>query len=135
VNGCLVDTSVLIDVITDDPIWADWSQGQLDAAAELGPIMINPIVYAELSVAYERIEVLDAMLEDAGIELRAIPRPALFVAARVFVSYRRRGGMRTGVLPDFFVGAHAAVEGLTLLTRDTRRRSWFPTLRVVSPNL
>jgi predicted nucleic acid-binding protein len=135
VNGYLVDTSVLIDVATDDPIWADWSQGQLDVAAESGPIMINPIVYAELSAAYERIETLDAMLDDFGIELRDIPRPALFVAARVFVSYRRRGGMKTGVLPDFLIGAHAAVEGFTLLTRDVRRRGWFPTLQVVSPAL
>lgn len=133
-TGCLVDTNILIDIATDSPVWAAWSQRQLDIAAEAGPIVINPVVYAELSVAYERIETLDSMLDEFGIEVREVPRPALFLAAKAFVEYRRQGGIRTGVLPDFFVGAHAAVEDLTLLTRDVRRRGWFRTLRVVSPD-
>ncbi|TWF57240.1 hypothetical protein FHW37_102882 [Neorhizobium alkalisoli] len=123
------------DLVTDDPLWADWSIRQLEAASLAGSLLINDIVYAELSVRYERIEALDAFVEEAGLVLVPVPRPALFLAAKVFTQYRRAGGERTGVLPDFLIGAQAAVQDLPLLTRDTRRyRSYFPTVKLISPD-
>lgn len=130
----LVDTNVLLDLVTNDAEWADWSQRQLEAAAVRGPLQINDVVYAELSVGFQRIEELDAVLAAAQIEMAPIPREALFLAGKVFQRYRAGGGSRTGVLPDFFIGAHAAVAGLPLLTRDVRRyRTYFPTLSLVAP--
>jgi predicted nucleic acid-binding protein len=129
----LVDSNVLLDVVTDDASWADWSQTQLDAASRAGGLVINPVIYAEASLAYVAIEDLDAGLASVGLEVLEIPRAALFLAAAAFRLYRRRGGARTSVLPDFFIGAHAAVEGMTLITRDLRRRAWFPTVRVIAP--
>ncbi|MGK9285458.1 type II toxin-antitoxin system VapC family toxin [Sinorhizobium meliloti] len=130
-----VDTNVLLDVVTDDPTWADWSIGQLEAAALRGPLLINDVVYAELAVRYEQIERLDAFLSEAGIDIAAMPRPALFLAGKVFLKYRKAGGQRTGVLPDFFIGAHAAVDRLDLLTRDTGRyRKHFPTVTLITPD-
>jgi predicted nucleic acid-binding protein len=130
----LVDTNILLDLVTDDPVWADWSIRQLDAAALQGPLAINGVVYAELSVRFERIEDLDAVLEEAGIALREIPRAALFLAGKVFQRYRAAGGTRPGVLPDFFIGAHAVVAGMPLLTRDVQRyRTYFPALSLITP--
>jgi predicted nucleic acid-binding protein len=135
----LVDTNVLLDLVTDDPGWADWSVAQLDAAAIRGGLAIDAVIYAELSVRFEKIEALDAMLTQAGIALLPIPRPALFLAGKAFQRYRasggaRTGGARTGVLPDFFIGAHAAVAGLALLTRDAQRyRTYFPTVELIAP--
>ena len=130
----LVDTNVLLDLVTNDAEWADWSQRQLEAAAVRGPLQINDVVYAELSVGFQRIEELDAVLVAAQIEMAPIPREALFLAGKVFQRYRGGGGSRTGVLPDFFIGAHAAVASLPLLTRDVRRyRTYFPTLTLVAP--
>ena len=124
----LVDTNVLLDVVEDDPVWADWSLQQLEAARLRGQLAINAVIYAELSMAYERIEELDRAVGIAGLEEVPIPREALFLAGKVFLRYRRRKGMKRGVLPDFFIGAHAAVAGLPLLTRDQRRyRTYFPT--------
>jgi predicted nucleic acid-binding protein len=130
----LVDTNILLDLVTDDPVWADWSIRQLDAAALQGPLAINGVVYAELSVRFERIEDLDAVLEEAGIALREIPRAALFLAGKVFQRYRAAGGTRPGVLPDFFIGAHAVVAGMPLLTRDVQRYcTYFPALSLITP--
>ncbi len=130
----LVDTCVLLDILTNDVNWAEWSLRQLDAAALRGKLLINPVIYAELSVGFDRIETLESAVLDAGVELAEIPRDALFLAAKVFRSYRLKGGIRTGVLPDFFIGAHGAVLGCPLLTRDTRRyRTYFPNLILVSP--
>lgn len=132
----LVDTNVLLDLVTDDPVWADWSIRQLDAAALKGPLVINDVVYAELSVRFERIETLDGVLDESGITPETIPRAALFLAGKVFHRYRAAGGLRNGVLPDFFIGAHAAVAGLSLLTRDVQRyRTYFPSLRLISPEI
>jgi predicted nucleic acid-binding protein len=114
----LVDTNVLLDLVTDDPDWAEWSIAKLEEAALKGALCINDVVYAELSARYDRIEALDAMLEDAAIAVAPAPREALFLAGKVFAQYRRSGGSRTGLLPDFFIGAHAAVSGFPLLTRD-----------------
>lgn len=130
----LVDTNVLLDLFTDDPVWAGWSIRELDAAAMRGPLFINNVVYAELSVRFGRIEELETVLAEAGIAIQDIPRPALFLAGKVFQRYRASGGNRTGVLPDFFIGAHAAVSGLPLLTRDVGRyRTYFPSVMLVAP--
>lgn len=132
----LVDTNVLLDLVTDDPKWADWSLSQLEAASLDGPLLINDAVYAELAVRYERIEHLEAFVDGAGLEMASIPRAALFLAGKVFTQYRRAGGSRTGVLPDFFIGAHAAVAQLPLLTRDVRRyRTYFPSLELIAPKM
>ena len=133
-SATLVDTNVLLDLVTDDPVWAGWSTGQLEAASLRGALAINDIVYAELSVRFTTIEALDSMLGQAGIGIQPIPRPALFLAAKVFQRYRTAGGDRSGVLPDFFIGAHAAVTGQVLLTRDVRRyRTYFPTIELLAP--
>jgi hypothetical protein len=131
----LVDTNVLLDLVTDDQNWADWSVAQLEAASIEGPLLINDAVYAELAVRYERIEDLDAFLAAAGLEMAPMPRAALFLAGKVFTQYRRSAGSRTGVLPDFFIGAHAAVGRLPLLTRDVGRyRTYFPSVRLITPD-
>lgn len=131
----LVDTNVLLDLVTNDPVWADWSIAQLEAASLAGPLLINDVIYAELAVRYERIEKLDAFIEEACLELTSLPRTALFLAGKVFRQYRRAGGSRTGVLPDFFIGAQAAVQKLPLLTRDTGRyRTYFPTVKLITPD-
>lgn len=131
----LVDTNVLLDLVTDDSVWADWSVAQLEAASLAGPLLINDVIYAELAVRYERIEKLDTFIEEAGLELIALPRPALFLAGKVFTRYRRAGGSRTGVLPDFFIGAQAAVQKLPLLARDIGRyRPYFPTVELITPD-
>jgi predicted nucleic acid-binding protein len=130
----LVDTNVLLDLVTDDPRWSDWALARLEEAALNGPVLINDVVYAETSIRYERIEDLDAMLADAMIDLAPTPRPALFLAGKVFQQYRAADGVRTGVLPDFFIGAHASVEGWPLLTRDASRyRTYFPKLTLIAP--
>lgn len=130
----LVDTCVLVDVIEEDPIWSGWSQSTLEEWARRGPVCINPVVYAELSPDFDDPAALNGLLGKAGIEYREIPREALFLAARAHQAYRRRGGERSGVLPDFFIGAHARVLDAPLLTRDPRRfRAAFPDLALVTP--
>jgi predicted nucleic acid-binding protein len=130
----LVDTNVLVDVFQDDPAWADWSIGQLQRQARIHELAINGIVYAELSAAFERYEELDDAISTLGLVLLDIPRPALFLAGKAFVRYRQAGGAKSSVLPDFLVGAHAAVERMPLLTRDVRRyRSYFPGVRLLAP--
>lgn len=130
----LVDTNVLLDIARNDAAWVAWSSARLNERSVRGPLVINDVVYAEVSVTFERMEETDAFLREAGFEVERTPRPALFLAARAHVLYRRRGGTRRGVLPDFFIGAHAAVRGVPLLTRDPRRyRDYFPTLRVIAP--
>lgn len=131
----LVDTNVLLDLITDDPNWADWSIARLEAASLTGPLLINDVVYSELAVRYDRIEHLEEFVDTAGLVIAPMPRAALFLAGKVFTQYRRSGGSRTGVPPDFFIGAHAAVGEIPLLTRDVGRyHTYFPTLKLVAPN-
>ena len=130
----LVDTNVLLDLVTNDRDWADWSLARLEDAALAGSLLINDIVYAEISIRFDRIEDLDTTLATARIKIAPAPRPALFLAGKTFRRYRAAGGRRTGVLPDFFIGAHAAVEGWPLLTRDTSRyRTYFPNLTLIAP--
>jgi predicted nucleic acid-binding protein len=131
----LADTNVLLDLLTAGPNWSDWSERQLETARLRGPIGINEVVYAELSVRAKRMEDVDAALQGLEIEVLATPRAALFMAGKVFAQYRVRGGTRSGVLPDFFIGAHAAVAGLPLLTRDARRLGfYFPTVELITPD-
>ena len=130
----LIDTNVLLDLATDDPQFADWSIAQLEAASLNGPLLINDVIYAELSVRYGSKEQLDAFVSGIGLKHDPIPDAALFLAGKVFGKYRKAGGTRSGVLPDFFIGAHAAVRGLPLLTRDLGRyRSYYPTVDLIAP--
>lgn len=130
----LVDTNILLDVVTDDPVWADWSQRQLDVASLRDQLAINPVVYAELSSRFQRIDDLDILLTSVDIGVADMSRPALFLAGQAFRIYRSRGGPRLSVLPDFFIGAQAAVLDAPLITRDTRRyRTYFPNLRLIAP--
>ena len=130
----LVDTNVLVDVLQNDPQWADWSIAQMRAQSSLHALVINPIIYAEVSLSFSTLEALDDVVGTLALELREIPRPALFLAAKAFAQDRRRGGSKLQVLPDFFIGAHAALEGWPLLTRDARRfKTYFPTLEVLAP--
>ena len=132
--GALIDSSVLLDVSTLDPVWFDWSSAALADAVRSGPVIINPIVYAEVSVGYDRIEDLDNALPAEIFRREPLPYVAGFLAGKAYRDYRRRGGVRTSPLPDFFIGAHAAVSELSLLTRDAGRyRTYFPTVRVIAP--
>jgi len=130
----LVDTNVMLDILEDDPAWALWSQDQLDAAAATDSLAINPIIYSELSIAFARIEELDTVIEEASLSVAAIPKEALFLAGKVFLTYRKSPGTKHNVLPDFFIGAHAAVMQWPILTRDVGRyRTYFPTVRLIAP--
>lgn len=132
--GTLVDSNVLLDVLTEDGRWFEWSAKALAEAAEAGPLYINPIIYAEVSVRFTRVEDLDDAVPASDFRRADLPWAAAFLAAKAFVAYRRRGGERSTTLPDFFIGAHAAVTGLRLLTRDAARyRTYFPTLDVRAP--
>ncbi|MCX7165001.1 MAG: type II toxin-antitoxin system VapC family toxin [Rhodocyclales bacterium] len=131
----LVDTNVLVDVLENDPQWADWSISQLRAQSKIDRLAINPIIYSELSLTFSKVEALDQTLDDLGLTMIEIPRPALFLAGKAFVRYRRAGGKKSNVLGDFFIGAHAAVSGYPLLTRDTRRyATYFPGVMLITPD-
>lgn len=130
----LVDTCVLLDVVGDDPHWANWSLTQLEYAANHGGLVINPIVYSEFSVWYEDMHTLESALADFEVIFKELPREALFIAGKAFRQYRARRGTRASMLPDFFIGAHAAVAEMPVLTRDTSRiRSYFPTVALLAP--
>jgi predicted nucleic acid-binding protein len=133
-RATLVDSNVILDVLTEDPEWLDWSATALARQADAGPLVVNPVVYAEVAARFERIEDLEAALPGDYYQRQALPWEAAFLAGRSFVRYRRRGGQRRSPLPDFYIGAHALLAGLTLLTRDARRyRTYFPKLRLVAP--
>lgn len=132
--GALVDSNVLLDVLTEDENWFNWSASALAEAADAGPLFINPIIYAEVSVRFSRIEDLDEALPPSDYGRLALPWEASFLAGKAFLDYRRNNGTRSSTLPDFFIGAHAAVADLSLLTRDAPRyRTYFPTVRVTAP--
>lgn len=131
----LVDSNVLIDVLTDDSDWFDWSKGQLNDAARKGAMLINDVIYAEASIRYHNVDRFETAIARTGVVLTSIPKEALFLAGKAFARYRQAGGTRTGVLPDFFIGAHAETARLPLLTRDPRRyRSYFPTVQLIAPS-
>ena len=129
----LVDTNVLLDVASRDPRWSDWAVVQLETASAQGRLVINDVVFAEFSVRYQSLDQVEEFLDAAGIAMAPIPRAALFLAGKAFAKYRGAGGIRSGVLPDFFIGAHAAVLGMPLLTRDTARyRTYFPDVTLIT---
>ncbi|PYQ54890.1 MAG: DNA-binding protein [Acidobacteria bacterium] len=130
----LVDSNVILDVVTDDPLWGGWSGTMLSRCADGGMLVINPIIYAEVSVGFKRIEELDEVLPADSFRRDPLPWEAGFLAGKCFLEYRRRGGARRSPLPDFYIGAHAAVAGMALLTRDPRRyRTYFPHLNLLAP--
>jgi hypothetical protein len=130
----LVDSNVLLDVLTEDPRWSEWSMQALADRADRDVLAINPIIYAEVSIGFVRIEELDEAMPASTFHRVALPWEAAFLAGKCFVAYRKRGGARSSPLPDFYVGAHASVSGMMLLTRDaTRYRTYFPTLQLIAP--
>jgi predicted nucleic acid-binding protein len=133
-SGHLLDTNVLLDIATADAAWMGWSERQLQAAAALGPVFINPIIYAELAPAFASEAALNRWLDPLVFQRRALPYAAGWLASQAFLKYRRSGGFRTSPLPDFYIGAHAQAEGLTLVTRDAiRYRTYFPSLTLIAP--
>lgn len=130
----LVDANVLLDVRQDDPKWADWSVAQLRAQSQARGLAINDVIYAELSLSFDSVGALDAMVARLRLQLEALPRPALLLAGMALLQYRRRGGTKTQVRPDFFIGAQAAANGWPVLTHDAiRHRSYFPTPQLLTP--
>jgi predicted nucleic acid-binding protein len=133
-NSTLVDSNVLIDLFDEASEWRDWSDAMLTRCATRGPLVINPIVYAEVSAGFESLDDAEAALPEAYLRREPLPWAAAFLAGRAFIQYRRRGGKTPAPLPDFYIGAHAAVAGHALLTRDGRRyRYYFPKLTVIAP--
>lgn len=135
-TATLVDSNVLLDIATEDPAWYDWSAAALASAANDGPLVINAIVYAEVSIGFATIEDLDDALPPEVFARERLPYEAAFLAGKAFLAYRRRGGARSVPLPDFYIGAHAAISGHQVLTRDANRyRSYFPTVRLLTPEV
>jgi len=135
VSAVLVDSNVLLDIMTEDPQWFSWSAGALARAAETMRLVINPIIYAEVSIRYSRIEDLDDALPQTFVEREPLPYEAAFLAGKAFLIYRKHSGVRRSPLPDFFIGAHASVARYSLLTRDAGRyRSYFPKLPLIAPS-
>jgi predicted nucleic acid-binding protein len=131
----MVDSCVLLDIATDDPKWAEWSEAAVAQAQDEGELVINPLIYAEVSVGFRSIEELDAALPPADFTREQLPYEAGFLAGKAFMAYRRRGGQRTAPLPDFYIGAHAAVRSYRLITRDVKRfRTYFPAIGLICPD-
>lgn len=130
----LVDSNVLLDVLTNDRDWFGWSADALVRLADRDVLAINPIIYSEISIGFERIEDLDDALPAHALHRLPLPWQAAFLAGKCFVAYRRRGGLRASPLPDFYIGAHASVTRMALLTRDAQRyRTYFPGLELIAP--
>lgn len=134
-NGLLVDANVILDIFLDDPNWADWSEKTLNRLSQTQTLYINPIIYTEVSIGFNRIEELEAVLQKTGFQMLDLPKEALFLAGKVYLKYRRNKGTKLSPLPDFFIGAHAAVLQLDLVTRDVSRyKTYFPTVNLIKPN-
>lgn len=133
-NGVLVDSNVILDVFQNDPNWADWSERKLYELSTIGQLYINSIIYTEISISFARIEELEAAITIAAFEVLELPKEALFLAGKAFLQYKRNQGKKSSPLPDFYIGAHAAILGVDLLTRDiSRYRTYFPTVNLISP--
>ena len=133
-KGVLVDSNIVLDVFLNDPKWADWSESKLGEYDQLGILYINSIIYSEISIGFERIEDLESATAKAGLRMLEIPKEALFLAGKIYLQYKKRKGTRRTPLPDFYIGAQAAVLNLDLITRDASRyRSYFPTVRLITP--
>jgi predicted nucleic acid-binding protein len=134
VNGILVDSCVLLDLFTNDPVWADWSENILDQYSQTNTLFINSIIYAEVSIGFNRIEEVEDALEQSGIKVLEMPREALFLAGKVFLKYKKNKGIKYSTLPDFLIGAHATVSNFGLITRDISQfNTYFQNLNIVSP--
>ena len=133
-KGVLVDSNIILDVFTDDPNWADWSESMLEEYSNVSTLYINFIVYSEISIGFNRIEDLESAIIGAGFQMLDFPKEAFFLAGKAFLKYKKKRGARSSPLPDFFIGAQAAVLNIALITRDVSRyRSYFPTLSLISP--
>ncbi len=133
-GGILLDTNVLLDIATNDPVWAGWSETQFLKASTLGLITINPVIYAELAPAFASNEALEAWLDPGIFHYAELPYEAGWSAGQAFVKYRRAGGTKSSPLPDFFIGAHAELEKLTVVTRDASRfKTYFPSVTIIAP--
>ncbi|HXW53055.1 MAG TPA: type II toxin-antitoxin system VapC family toxin [Myxococcota bacterium] len=130
----LVDSNIILDIVTEDAEWFSWSSSTIEQCLEIGKLWINPIIYAEVSIGFSRIEDLDAVLPEAIFKRAPLPWDAGFLAGKCFLSYRKSSGTKRAPLPDFYIGAHAAVSGLTLITRDARRyKTYFPKVKIICP--
>jgi predicted nucleic acid-binding protein len=133
-TGVFVDSNIILDVFLDDPKWADWSESILEKYAQIATLYINPIVYTEISIGFERIEDLEYAINKAGFQMLQISKEALFLAGKAFLKYKKKKGTKKSPMPDFYIGAQAAVLNLDLITRDVSKyRTYFPTIRLVSP--
>jgi predicted nucleic acid-binding protein len=130
----LVDTNILLDILTNDPHWCAWSESQLDQCSDKGILAINPIIYAEFCAHFEYVEAADRAVNDLCLDRHPLPWDAAFMASRCYLKYKKSGGTKISPLPDFYIGAHAAFEGMQLLTRDAKRyRNYFPKLKIIAP--
>ena len=130
----LVDSNIILDILTEDPNWYDWSASTLETLAEDNKLIINDVIYSEISISFRYIEELEEVLTNSFI-IQPIPKEALFLAGKVFIKYKNAGGVKQSTLPDFFIGAHAAVNQIPILTRDTQRfQTYFPTVRLIAPS-
>ncbi|MEK9150021.1 MAG: PIN domain-containing protein [Candidatus Desantisbacteria bacterium] len=133
-KGVLIDSNVILDVFEEDPNWVEWSESMLNHYSAIYTLYINPIIYSEVSIGFECIEGLEEAIAGCRFQMIQIPKEALFLAGKAFIKYKRLKGSKASILPDFFIGAHAAVDKLELMTRDTSRiRSYFPTVKLISP--
>jgi len=133
-KGVLIDSNIVLDVFLNDPKWADWSESKLDEYDQLGALYINSIVYSEISIGFERIEDLESAIAKAGFKMLEIPKEALFLAGKAYLKYKKRKGTKRTPLPDFYIGAQAAVFNLDLITRDVSRyKRYFPTVKLITP--
>jgi hypothetical protein len=133
-KGILVDSNIILDIFLDDPNWAEWSEAALSEYSVHTPLYINPIIYTEISIGFKKIEELETALLKGGFQMLEIPKEALFLAGKAFLKYKRSKGVKNSPLPDFFIGAQAAVLDLELITRDTKRYpTYFPTVKIISP--
>jgi len=135
-RGILIDSNIILDVFLDDPNWAEWSESKLEKFSSITKLFINPVIYSEVSVGFKRIEELESALTHSDFQMLEIPREALFLAGKAFLKYRKNRGTKISPLPDFYIGAQAAIFEMDLLTRDvTRYRTYFPTVRLISPEM
>ena len=133
-KGVLIDSNIVLDVFLNDPKWADWSESKLDEYDQLGILYINSIIYSEISIGFMRIEALESAIAKAGLQMLETPKEALFLAGKAYLKYKNRKGIKRTPLPDFFIGAQAAVQNLDLITRDVSRyQSYFPTVKLITP--
>lgn len=135
-NGILIDSCILLDLFTNDPHWADWSESTLERYSQTNTLYINSIVYTEISIGFEKIEEVEAAISILGIKVLEIPREALFLTGKAFIQYRRNKGTKNSPLPDFFIGAHSAVTELDLITRDlSKYKTYFPQVNLIHPEI